>query len=542
MAADRFSEMRQAAEAAWTETRLDDAEACFAALRSEFPGRPIGWVGRARLAAARGEWPQAVDAWRECLERFAAIAPLDWSLGKASALARSGRAPEAEAILQSFSEAAPSDPRSLLMLARMAARRGAWDLAAQRFELLLERHPERGEAVDWTIEWAEALGRLGKDASAVDVLRDVLSRRPGDLKAAHLRARLLSRSAGPRAALAETRLGGFEERCDYPLLLWAARMAADTDEMDVLRLLLPRLIGEATNGEQCEAAFSLIPLALEGGERQSAWLNLQRTAQALTDGSAAPESAGLLTVKLRLKLSLRDAAGFLSLFDAERNRLGDPWRRDFVKLAERLRARCFPDYDAPKVFGIGLSRTGTTTLDRALRRLGYLSSHYLNVFTGELLTADDALWFDALSDTPICPDFESLFHQFPNSLFVYTHRSFDDWRLSLEKHYLRQYASADFEALLARATTPGATRYGAGRARSAISLFFRHGDAATARRIYEKRVDEFFSGDRAARLLRFDVFAGEGWEKLCGFLGRPVPSESFPWENAAPDTFPQNYR
>jgi hypothetical protein len=38
----------------------------------------------------------------------------------------------------------------------------------------------------------------------------------------------------------------------------------------------------------------------------------------------------------------------------------------------------------------------------------------------------------------------------------------------------------------------------------------------------------------AERLLVIDVCAGEGWGKLCPFLGRPAPRHLFPWENRSP--------
>lgn len=34
-----------------------------------------------------------------------------------------------------------------------------------------------------------------------------------------------------------------------------------------------------------------------------------------------------------------------------------------------------------------------------------------------------------------------------------------------------------------------------------------------------------------ASMLEIDVCAGEGWERLCPFLGLPTPGAAFPWEN-----------
>jgi Sulfotransferase domain len=42
---------------------------------------------------------------------------------------------------------------------------------------------------------------------------------------------------------------------------------------------------------------------------------------------------------------------------------------------------------------------------------------------------------------------------------------------------------------------------------------------------------EYFE-DRPEALLTLDITAGENWEKLCSFLGVPVPDVEFPFENA----------
>jgi hypothetical protein len=65
-------------------------------------------------------------------------------------------------------------------------------------------------------------------------------------------------------------------------------------------------------------------------------------------------------------------------------------------------------------------------------------------------------------------------------------------------------------------------------------LYFNHGDPRSAYSAYMQRVESFFSGPRRDKLLRFDVFKGDGWPELCDFLGRARPPDPFPWENRAP--------
>jgi hypothetical protein len=64
-------------------------------------------------------------------------------------------------------------------------------------------------------------------------------------------------------------------------------------------------------------------------------------------------------------------------------------------------------------------------------------------------------------------------------------------------------------------------------------LYFEHADFKAAYDAYERRVLAFFTGEREKCLLRIDVTAGEGWSKLCAFLGRDPPPKPFPWSNRA---------
>lgn len=45
--------------------------------------------------------------------------------------------------------------------------------------------------------------------------------------------------------------------------------------------------------------------------------------------------------------------------------------------------------------------------------------------------------------------------------------------------------------------------------------------------IHHRNVAEYFSS-RPESLLTIDVTKCEGWEKLCPFLGKPIPEEPFP--------------
>lgn len=84
-----------------------------------------------------------------------------------------------------------------------------------------------------------------------------------------------------------------------------------------------------------------------------------------------------------------------------------------------------------KVFGIGLSRTGTTTLDDIFQQLGLRSKH----FVGEMLSEPD--WqilecYEAFSDSPIPKYFKYLDELYPDSKFILTTRNKSSWLSSMK--------------------------------------------------------------------------------------------------------------
>jgi hypothetical protein len=86
----------------------------------------------------------------------------------------------------------------------------------------------------------------------------------------------------------------------------------------------------------------------------------------------------------------------------------------------------------PKIFGIGLSRTGTRTLHEAMLRLGYRSRHY--AFDQQIvdylrkrrrpseLRLHALEEFDSLHDVPICALYQPLDRAYPGSKLILTVR------------------------------------------------------------------------------------------------------------------------
>ena len=164
-----------------------------------------------------------------------------------------------------------------------------------------------------------------------------------------------------------------------------------------------------------------------------------------------------------------------------------------------------------KLFGIGLSRTGAKSLHEALEILGYRS---LFVTTYEELERGLPS-FDAFTHTPLAAVYKDLDRRFPNSKFILTTREQSSWLASCQERIGVSEAAGmpdDVRETQMRV-------YGIGGF-----------DRDTFRRAYDRHMAdaaEHFGG-RPGCLLTMDVCAGEGWEKLCPFLGRPIPSEPFP--------------
>jgi hypothetical protein len=175
-----------------------------------------------------------------------------------------------------------------------------------------------------------------------------------------------------------------------------------------------------------------------------------------------------------------------------------------------------------KVFGIGLMKTGTTSLGEALNLLGYkcLQGGRLETMFSVQRAIDEGKpmlsyldpSFDAYSDIFGVTHYFFLAEvQHPGSRFILTVRDLDDWLESRRRHVERNAemkAGGWYHGELVEVDIDGwVTEY----------------------RRHEASVRAYFA-DRPDDLLVFDLIE-EGWEPLCEFLGKPVPEAPLPWEN-----------
>jgi hypothetical protein len=176
-----------------------------------------------------------------------------------------------------------------------------------------------------------------------------------------------------------------------------------------------------------------------------------------------------------------------------------------------------------KCFGIGLSRTGTKSLNEALCRLGIRAVH----FPMDALSASEVIagrpysllrWCDGLTDLQAALRYRELDAQYPGSKFILTVREKTSWLESCRKHCLRYRPEDQPQPVRGMIETQHLKMYGI------IDFDATKWSAAYDRHVREVR--EHFRGRND--LLVMDITAGEGWSRLCPFLGKPIPNRPFP--------------
>jgi hypothetical protein len=172
-----------------------------------------------------------------------------------------------------------------------------------------------------------------------------------------------------------------------------------------------------------------------------------------------------------------------------------------------------------KIFCVGLSKTGTTSLTVALRTLGYDAVHwYATKYAFRYCdTGIDIDWslfdsHDAFADTPIARIYPQLDARYPDARFILTLRDVDAWLNS----FADQFNGGGLDPFSARLHSDlyGTDRFDADACRRAFHA-------------HSEQVRTHFAG-RPESLLELDLGAGDGWAPLCEFLGRAEPATPFP--------------
>ena len=175
-----------------------------------------------------------------------------------------------------------------------------------------------------------------------------------------------------------------------------------------------------------------------------------------------------------------------------------------------------------KVFGTGWQRTGTTSLGQALNALGVRTRQYpwplLDNLNHPIIHR-----FDGFCDNPIPIVYRDLDRLHPGSKFIHTIRDEEGWLKSVQ--WLMTGGAVKFQwDTLPKGWEMIERLYGT---REYDEKIFRE-----RYRRHNEQVLEYFSA-RPGDLLVIDLTQGDDFNKICPFLGLPVPDESFPHRNTS---------
>jgi len=205
-----------------------------------------------------------------------------------------------------------------------------------------------------------------------------------------------------------------------------------------------------------------------------------------------------------------------------------------------------PYNNKPKIFCLGLSRTGTTSLARGLEMLGLQVAHFpLSLLVKGSFTPrlNHGLWSrwqlhrqvkaarfhnaermllenDVFADLPIPIIYEELDQQFPASKFIVTSRETEGWLSSMEWLFRDRPDDWSQGPLIDELhfAAYGCTRFD----RQALTKAWEK---------HEAKLDNYFSG-RSSDLLRINIDQGDlNYPTICSFLECEIPNFPFPQVN-----------
>jgi len=169
-----------------------------------------------------------------------------------------------------------------------------------------------------------------------------------------------------------------------------------------------------------------------------------------------------------------------------------------------------------KIFGIGLSRTGTTSLHHTLIALGYTSRHFVDALVSN---PDAVIAEDAIMDSPVPMLYQYLDKKYPNSKFILTTRNKANWLESMKWLFVHGKVIWNWP----RSTQEyhkkfyHTTKYNK-------KILSRHFDS------FHEEVLTYFK-NRPGDLLVLNLDKEIEMKEICAFLGIPEKHVSFPKTN-----------
>lgn len=168
-----------------------------------------------------------------------------------------------------------------------------------------------------------------------------------------------------------------------------------------------------------------------------------------------------------------------------------------------------------KVFGLGLSRTGTTTFSEVLKP-------HLNIIHYPRTRTIYDSQNDGSCDIPVIPEYKKLDERYKDAKFVLTVRDIDAWTVSVTNYFERK-----------RQKNPNQVAWQADIRKKVYGKLFPTPEEF--RQTYLNHYDDVvqhFDG-REDKLLILNIVGGDSPEKLFSFLGINNPPSEFPLTNKA---------
>jgi len=176
-----------------------------------------------------------------------------------------------------------------------------------------------------------------------------------------------------------------------------------------------------------------------------------------------------------------------------------------------------------KIFAVGFHKTGTSSLGKALKILGYKSCFGANELRAQLgeLNMMQALFkedyetifefaetYDCFNDLPWFAIYKALDQRFPNSKFILTTREESAW-INSSKAYFGDTTSP-FRLWL----------YGKSNPKNDTEVYLKRYKA------HNKEVELYF--ENRNDLLILPLEEKDKWGQLCSFLNKPLPDQKYP--------------
>tara|TARA_B100000700_G_scaffold331776_1_gene468445 strand:- start:450 stop:2135 length:1686 start_codon:yes stop_codon:yes gene_type:complete len=147
-----------------------------------------------------------------------------------------------------------------------------------------------------------------------------------------------------------------------------------------------------------------------------------------------------------------------------------------------------------KVYGIGLPRTGTTSLAKCLEILGFSGEGFCMLYQDRIYAncIDKKIEKKYNVDNSFFKNYKDVIQSNPDSKFILSTRDRKSWNRSIKNFKLSVQTIPDIIE-------------------------------------YENEVIDFFNLiGRSKDLLVLNLFNGESWDEVCNFINEPVPEEDFP--------------